>query len=68
MNHTIMTYHDLGVYAFNGPNWDRDVVTLCDNFPGALCDYYRSITGAMGQSVESEIYWSMNGNPAVRRF
>ena len=22
----------------------------------------------MGQGVESEIYWSMNGNPAVKRF
>ena len=40
MNHSIMTYHDLGVYAFNGPNWERDLQTLCDNFPGPLCGYY----------------------------
>lgn len=43
---TIMTYQSKGVYAFNGPNWDKDLKTLCDSYPGKLCDYYtNSVTG-----------------------
>ena len=58
---TIMKYQDYGVYAFNGPNWERDLQTLCDNFPEQLCNYYKNITGKMGQAVESEKYWTLNG-------
>lgn len=60
MNSTIMTYHDLGIYAFNGPNWERDLQTLCDNMPEDICAYAKSLDGYMGQSVESEIHWNMN--------
>ena len=60
-NATVMKYQDYGVYAINGPNWDRDLQTLCDNFPEQICDYYKSVTGNMGQAVESEKYWTMNG-------
>ena len=42
---TIMKYQDYGVYAFNGPNWERDLQTICDNFPKAICDYYINTTG-----------------------
>lgn len=56
------------MYAINGPNWDRDLQTLCDNYAKPICDYYKGLTGYMGQAVESEIYWSMNGIPKVRRF
>lgn len=47
-NRTIMRYQDYGVYAVNGPNWDRDLQALCDNFPKYICDYYTSVTGKQG--------------------
>ena len=28
----IMKYQDYGVYAFNGPNWGRDLLTICEHF------------------------------------
>ena len=31
-------YQDYGIYAFNGPNWDRDLQTICDNFPEEYCE------------------------------
>ena len=45
---TIMRYQDLGVYAINGPNWERDLQTLCDNFTEDICDYYTKISGKQG--------------------
>lgn len=44
-NKTIMQYQDYGVYAINGPNWDRDLQTLCDNFPEIICKTYQNQTG-----------------------
>ena len=65
-NATIMQYQSYGVYAFNGPNWERDLQTICDNFPQEICDYYKTQTGYQGQAVQSEKYWTMNG--IVKRF
>ena len=65
-NETIMRYQDFGVYAINGPNWERDLQTLCDNFPKEICDYYTVNTGYMGQGIQSEKYWTMNG--VMQRF
>lgn len=59
-NQTIMQYQDYGVYAINGPNWDRDLQVLCDNFPKAICDTYINQTGLQAQAVESEKLWTMN--------
>ena len=51
-NETIMKYQDYGVYAINGPNWERDLQTLCDNFPQEVCDYYTNdVKGKQGQAV-----------------
>ena len=30
-------YRDLGVYAVNGPNWDRDLQTICANLSQTAC-------------------------------
>ena len=54
------------MYAINGPNWERDLQTLCDNFPQDVCDYYTDMEGLQGQAVQSEKYWTMNGT--VQRF
>ena len=51
VNETIMRFQDYGVYAINGPNWERDLQTLCDNFPQEICDYYSSLEGKQGQGV-----------------
>ena len=66
MNSTLMKFRDLGVHAINGPNLTRNRETLCNNFSAELCNFYKSITGRMGQGVESEIYWAMN--QGVQRF
>lgn len=34
---TFFRMQDLGVYAFNGPNWDRDVQIICDNLEEDFC-------------------------------
>ena len=65
-NETIMKFQGYGVYAINGPNWERDLQTLCDNFPKEVCDYYKGLEGKQGQAVQSEKYWTMNGT--VQRF
>lgn len=51
------------MYAINGPNWDRDLQVLCDpdNFPKEVCDSMKANDGYMGQAVQSEKLWSMNG-------
>ena len=61
-----MQYQSWGVYAFNGPNWDRDLKTLCDKLPSDFCDYYKSLSGKPACAVQSEKYWAMNGS--VKRF
>ena len=55
-----MSFKDYGIYAYNGPNWDRDLKTICDNFPAEYCYIYTSITGNQGQAVLSELYWNKN--------
>ena len=44
----------------NGPNWDEDLQTICDNFDQETCDKYTAHIG-MGQGVDSELYWHMSG-------
>ena len=60
-DHTVMQFQNYGIYAINGPNWTRDLQTICDNFPLVICDYAKSITGSQPQSVKSEQYWLTNG-------
>lgn len=66
MNSTIMQFQSLGIYAINGPNWDRDLKTICDNFPGPICSYYTNRSSAQGLSVKDEQHWATNGS--VDRF
>ena len=60
----LMKYQDYGVYAINGPNWERDYKILCDNdfFDQAICDFDKNFGDAQGQgqAVESLKYWGMN--------
>mmetsp|Transcript_1287 Transcript_1287/g.1734 ORF Transcript_1287/g.1734 Transcript_1287/m.1734 type:complete len:181 (+) Transcript_1287:276-818(+) len=59
-NSTIMQFQSKGVFAINGPNCEQDLKTICANFPGIFCDFYRRNTGEQGQSVKSEQHWVMN--------
>ena len=56
-----MQFPSKGIHAINGPNWEEDLKKICDNWPIGMCEYYKSMTGAQGQSVKSEQYWFMNG-------
>ena len=60
-NDGIMRYQGLGVYSINGPHWERNLATLCENFDAYTCYWNISITGDAGQGVQSEKYWTMNG-------
>ena len=33
----IAPYDDYGVYAYNGPDWETDKTTVCDNVTAASC-------------------------------
>jgi len=59
-NRTLMQVPSYGVYSFNGPNWDQDLKTICDNFGDKYCKLYTETTGNQGQSVKSEQHWIMN--------
>ena len=39
---------DNKIYAINGPNWDQDLQTICDNFPKRYCKKYTDYTGYPG--------------------
>ena len=60
-NYTLMDFPSKGVHAINGPNWEEDLEKICAHWPVGMCEYYKSLTGAQGQSVKSEQYWVMNG-------
>jgi len=60
-NKTIMRFPSYGVHSFNGPTWDQDLKTICDNFGDKVCKLYTNMTGSQGQAVKSEQYWFMNG-------
>lgn len=51
---------DYGIYAFNGPTWDQDIKTICDNFDEEICDYFSAITGGEATSVQTELHWAQN--------
>ena len=36
---------DLGVYAYNGPNWENDLQTICDNRSEQECNKYTNKRG-----------------------
>lgn len=62
---TLFQYQDLGVYAYSGPNWERDRKVLCQNFR-LLCPIYHTLDNNQPVSVQSEKYWTMNSS--VHRF
>ena len=59
INDQFFKLQSLGVYAFHGPNWTRDLQTICDNWDRAYC-MRLTYLGGQGVGVESEIYWTMN--------
>lgn len=60
-NRTVMRFQELGIYAINGPNWDRDLQTICDNFPGPICLSYTNGSGSQPRSAKDEQHWLQNG-------
>ena len=48
------------MYAFGGPNWDRDIATICDNFDQEICDYATGYGGGEPFSVKSQQHWAQN--------
>jgi len=41
-----LNYQNLGVYAYNGPNWNRDKMTLCNHYGLLYCmGFTRALKG-----------------------
>ena len=53
-------FADYGIYAFNGPNWDKDLVTICENFDKEVCEYAVNATGGEPVSVQTNVHWAQN--------
>jgi pimeloyl-ACP methyl ester carboxylesterase len=60
-NATIMQYQSKNIWAFNGPNWERDLPVLCTNFGKDLCDYFGAFAGWQASGVENGKYWTTVG-------
>lgn len=57
-NKTVAHFQEIGVYALRGPNWDRDLAAICENYPGPVCTYYTNGTTAQARSTKDEQYWA----------
>ena len=59
LNTTVFTWTAIGMYAYNGPNWEtQDIYTVCGLSSDAQCQYYHSLTGKAPVSVWSDMYWN----------
>ena len=50
-------FEDYGIYVFNGPNWDEDLVTICENFSQEVCEY-AGWAGGEPVSVKTNVHWA----------
>ena len=48
---------DIGVYAFNGPNWESDKIKVCETYSSDVCDYVSSYDGEP-VSVRTDAHWN----------
>ena len=51
-------FHEYGIYAFGGPNWDSDLQTICDNFDQEICDYATGCAGGEPVSLKTNVHWA----------
>ena len=59
LNTTVFTWTAIGLYAYNGPNWEtQGIYTACGLSSDDQCAYYHSITGKAPVSVYSDMYWN----------
>jgi pimeloyl-ACP methyl ester carboxylesterase len=56
----LLQFLDYGIYAFNGPNWDKDLVTICETFDHEVCQYAWNSTGGEAVATKSNIHWAQN--------
>ena len=53
-------FKDYGVFVFNGPNWDQDLQTICDNFDEDICEYAAHFGYGEPVSVQTIVHWKQN--------
>lgn len=56
----MFTFPEVGVYALNGPNWDADLQTICDNYDYLTCKEMTHVSGWMPVSVKANNHWGYN--------
>ena len=58
----LFKFQDYGIYAFGGPNWDKDYNTICENFDEEICQYASDTYSDGGQpvSVKTMVHWAQN--------
>lgn len=67
MSDTVIKAESLGVYSVYGPNWTRNLKTICDNLTSLECYGYTVGTTTMKpMSMKAVQHWSMNR--VTRRF
>ena len=44
----------------NGPNWDEDLATICENFDDEICEYADGFTYGEPVSVQTNTHWAQN--------
>lgn len=56
----LLQWMDYGIYAIDGPNWDQDLKTICENFDKDVCDYALQYSGGEATSVKTFAHWAQN--------
>lgn len=36
----LFKFEDMGIYAFGGPDWDKNEKLICDTFDQEICDFF----------------------------
>jgi len=54
---TTFKYADYGVYVYAGPNYDKDIETICANFPDYACERFSGYGGCQPTCIKSENHW-----------
>lgn len=59
-------WEDYGVYNVEGPHWDENLKTICDNFDEEICEYAKGCSGGEPYAVQALVHWAQND--IVERF
>ena len=56
----LFKFQDYDIYSFGGPNWDKNVETICKNFDQEICDWATGYGEGEPFSVQDYVHWAQN--------